>query len=44
METKRSIKTVAAVFLGISLVGLALSLAGTGVDVSAEPSAIVQGP
>jgi hypothetical protein len=45
METKRSIKTVAAVFLGVSLVGLLLSLGGTGaVDVSAEPAAIVQGP
>jgi hypothetical protein len=45
METKRSIKAVAAVFLGVSLVGLLLSLGATAAtDVGAEPAAITQGP
>ena len=45
METKRSIKAVAAVFLGVSLVGLLLSAGATGAtDVGATPATIVQGP
>ena len=47
METKRSIKAVAAVFLGVSLVGLLLSAAATGAvggAVGAEAAAIVYGP
>jgi hypothetical protein len=45
METKRSIKAVAAVFLGVSLVGLLLSAGATGAGaVGAEAAAIVYGP
>jgi len=45
MEKKRSIKAVAAVFLGVSLVGLLLSLGATAAtDIDADPTAIVQGP
>jgi|KBSMisStaDraftv2_1062788.scaffolds.fasta_scaffold1398810_2 hypothetical protein len=45
METKRSIKAVAAVFLGVALGGLLLTLGAVGVtDVDPDPAAIVQGP
>ena len=45
METKRSIKAVAAVFLGVALGGLLLTLGAVGAaDVDADPAAIVQGP
>ena len=45
METKRSIKTVAAVFLGVALGGLLLTLGAVGAtDVGTDPAAIVQGP
>ena len=45
METKRSIKSVVAVFLGVALGGLLLSLGAIGAtDVETDPAAIVQGP
>jgi hypothetical protein len=45
MEKKGSIKAVAALFVGVSLVGLLLSAGATSAtDVGAEPTAIVQGP
>ena len=45
MKKKGSIKAVAAVFLGVSLVGLLLSAGATGAtDVGADPAAIVYGP
>lgn len=45
METKRSIKAVAAVYLGVSLVGLLLSVGATSATaVGSEPAPIVEGP
>lgn len=45
MEKKRSIKAVAAVFLGVSLMGLLLSVGATGAsDVGADAAAIVELP
>ena len=45
MEKKGSIKAVAAVFLGVSLTGLLLSVGATSAaDVGADPAAIVQLP
>ncbi len=45
MEKKGSIKTVAAVVLGTSLVGLLLSIGSTGAtEVGSEPAAIIQAP
>ena len=45
METKRSIKSVVAVFLGVALGGLLLTLGAVEpTEVDAAPAAIVQGP
>ena len=45
MESKRSIKSVAIVFLGVALGGLLLTLGAVGAtDVETDPAAIVQGP
>ena len=45
MEKKGSIKAVAAVFLGVSLMGLLLSVGATSAtDVGADPAAVLQFP
>lgn len=45
METKRSIKAVAAVFLGVSLMGLLLSVGATSAtEAAADPATVVVFP
>ena len=45
MEKKGSFKAVAAVYLGVSLVGLLLSVGATSATaVGSEPAPIVEGP